>query len=88
MEINGYTLKQTCGACPEQYDVFKGDEQVAYFRLRHGYFSARVPNHSGDEVYGSGSMIGDGCFDSDEREAFLTAAVNAVDEHLAKKEAA
>ena len=31
-------LIQTCGACPEQYDAFIGEEQVGYLRLRHGYF--------------------------------------------------
>jgi len=40
MEINGYKLVLTCGACPEQYDVFKNGQQVGYLRLRHGFFSA------------------------------------------------
>ena len=38
--INGYRLILTCGACPEQYDVFDGDRQVGYLRLRHGHFRA------------------------------------------------
>jgi hypothetical protein len=29
----------TCPACPEQYDVFVGDKQVAYVRLRYGELS-------------------------------------------------
>lgn len=52
----------TCAACPQQYDVFLGDEEVAYMRFRHGYFSVEVPFggaivyswHSGDEWQGCG----------------------------------
>lgn len=33
MKIGNFTLEQTCGACPEQYDVFKDGEPVAYLRL-------------------------------------------------------
>ena len=35
-----FKLVQTCGACPEQYDVYEGDEEVGYMRLRHGHFHA------------------------------------------------
>lgn len=32
---------QTCGACPEQYDVFDTDgNYIAYVRLRWGFLSA------------------------------------------------
>ena len=33
----------TCAACPEQYDVYVGDQEVAYVRLRHGILYAEVP---------------------------------------------
>ena len=36
MVINGLIVIQTCGACPEQYDVFLGDKQIGYVRLRGG----------------------------------------------------
>jgi hypothetical protein len=33
-------LRETCGACPEAYDVFFDGEYVGYLRLRHGSFRA------------------------------------------------
>lgn len=35
-EIMGYKFEMTCGSCPEQYDVYKNDKQVAYVRFRYG----------------------------------------------------
>ena len=78
--IHGYRLEQTCMACPEQYDVYAGDEQVAYFRLRHGSFYAAVPDHGGDVVY-EAEPQGDGIFDREERVFFLTQAILAVQEY-------
>ena len=37
IEILSLIFEQTCAAYPEQYDVWKGDEQVGYVRLRHGH---------------------------------------------------
>jgi hypothetical protein len=51
LEINGYRFQLTCFACPEQYDVYKGDEQVAYIRLRWGALRATVPDVGGEEIY-------------------------------------
>jgi hypothetical protein len=87
--IKGLKLVQTCSACPEQYDVFdETGEKVAYLRLRWGYFSARVPNSVGQEVYDAN--IGDGmtgCFTGEaEREKHLTKAVKAIKKELKKKE--
>jgi hypothetical protein len=79
--IHGYRLKQTCGACPEQYDVFDSEgNQVAYFRLRHGSFYAAVPDHGGDIVY-EANPYGDGIFSREERVGYLTNAVLAVQEY-------
>ena len=75
--INGYRLILTCGACPEQYDVFDGDRQVGYLRLRHGHFRADYPDSGGETVY-EADTIGDGLFDSDEREEHLTKAIDAL----------
>lgn len=76
--INGYTLKKTSTACPEQYDVFdKDNEQVGYLRLRHGYFRADVPDCGGDTVYES-QPKGDGMFEDDERMQELTNAIEAI----------
>ena len=81
MKIGEYELIRTCEACPEQYDVYKGGEQVAYLRLRHGHFYASVPDCGGDVVY-KAYPDGDGIFDDDERSAYLSAAIEAVRSHM------
>lgn len=68
------TLEQTCGACPEQYDAYIDGVGVGYLRLRHGYFRAE---YLGKTVYDA-NTIGDGCFDSDEREYHLSKARKAI----------
>jgi hypothetical protein len=84
MNIKGYTLDQTCGACPEQYDVYVGygdnRQQVAYLRLRHGTFTVRVPNSIGELIY-TAYPKGDGCFMDDERKLYLNAAIEAIEIH-------
>ena len=70
-------LVQTCGACPEQYDVFEGDELVGYLRLRHGYFEARYGGVEGPVVYVAATR-GDGIFEPDEREYHLEKALSAI----------
>lgn len=78
--IHGYRLEKTCSACPEQYDVFANDQQVAYFRLRHGHFYAACPDVGGDIVY-EADPKGDGLFDDEERVKYLTEAILAVQEY-------
>jgi hypothetical protein len=80
MNILGYTLEKTCNACPEQYDVYLGDEQVGYLRLRHGWFYAAVPDAGGDIIFES-EPRGDGIFDAEERNEELTKAVTAIHLH-------
>ena len=75
--INGYELKLTCGACPEQYDVYKNGKKVGYLRLRHGGFTAECPDCGGKYVYGANPK-GDGCFEEDEREFYLKEAIKAI----------
>lgn len=72
-----FRLVQTCGACPEQYDVFDGDEQVGYLRLRHGHFTASYPDVMGETVYAA-STRGDGIFETDERDEHIKAALEAI----------
>jgi hypothetical protein len=68
-------LEQTCGACPEQYDVYDGEEKIGYLRLRHGFFRAE---YRGKVVYSSDTR-GDGLFaDEEERERHLAAALAAI----------
>lgn len=79
--IHGYRLQQTCGACPEQYDVFDDlGQQVAYFRLRHGGFRVDVPDCGGETIF-TANPKGDGIFDPEERVYYLTEAVLAVQEY-------
>lgn len=68
-------LVQTCGACPEQYDVFLPDgTEIGYMRLRHGYFRAE---YKGDIVYDA-HPEGDGVFTDEERDGYLVAASEAI----------
>jgi len=71
---NGLELVMTCGACPEQYEVFKDGKQVAYYRLRHGEFRVDYPNCGGETIY-EAEPIGDGIFNTDERLVYLTKAM-------------
>lgn len=75
-----YRLDQTCGACPEQYDVYRGDIAVARFRVRHGHFSADCGM---TEVY-SADVDGDGLFTAEERPAHLALALVALHAHETK----
>ncbi len=78
--IKGFALKQTCNACPEQYDVYKGGRKVGYFRLRHGSFSA--DNVLTDEEVYRARPAGDGCFEDGERQHYLENAVQALRDSL------
>lgn len=80
LEVDGLKLVMTCMACPEQYDVFDGDEQVGYLRLRHGFFSVEVPDCGGELVY-QASPEGDGIFEDHERDHHLSMAVKAIKYH-------
>jgi len=75
----GYTLVEGCGACPEDYDLFLGEERVAYLRLRYGKFRIEVAHLPGT-YFNVGNPKGDGVFDNDdEREAFLLWGALLVD---------
>lgn len=81
-----YILKQTCGACPEQYDML--DEEgntVGYFRLRHGSFTVEYPDVRGILVYNA-NPDGDGIFEDYEREYYLTMGYLSIIKELNKGE--
>lgn len=80
IQIGEYTLTGG-GMCPEQYDVFKGDVEVAYLRLRHGEFTAELTKAPGVDIY-TAYPNGDGFFDDDERDRYLAEAIKAVDDAL------
>lgn len=74
-----YKLVQTCGACPEQYDVFHEsdlDNRIGFLRLRDGYFRAEYMDRIVCEAYPKG----DGIFEWEEREFCINNAIKAIDE--------
>jgi hypothetical protein len=77
IEIGELRLVCTCGACPEQYDVFHGDKLVGYMRLRHGVFTVEAGDACGELVF-RGSPRGDGMFRDDERERWLKHGAYAI----------
>jgi hypothetical protein len=74
---NGLQIKMTCPACPEQYEVFNNDKQVAYFRLRHGEFRVDYPTCGGETIY-EAEPSGDGMFDDNERLTYMAKAMRQV----------
>lgn len=82
MHRNDYELDQTCGACPEQYDVYLDGREVGYLRLRWGHFRAEYTAEGGDEIVYEASPQGDGIFEPEERNYYLNRAVQAIDARL------
>jgi len=81
-------LHQTCGACPEQYDVYHGKRKVGYLRLRHGRFTVRYFSVSKEEselVYHAQTK-GDGMFEEDERGFHLDKAIAALRARMRRDE--
>ena len=69
-----FILELTCFACPEQYDVYLDGKQVGYLRLRNGIFRCDYPDCGGETIYRA-CPAGDGIFDSDERDKYLSEAI-------------
>ena len=51
--INTYNFEflETCGACPEQYDVYLEGKQVGYVRLRCATLRCQYPDVGGETIY-------------------------------------
>lgn len=81
ISVDDIILEQTCGACPEQYDAWLGDQQVGYLRLRHGHFRVDFPRSGGEIIYRAHPQ-GDGIFQQEERAFFLTEAKKAIIDRL------
>jgi hypothetical protein len=77
LNLGDYKLVRTCMACPEQYDVYLGEEKVGYLRLRHGHFTAETPDCMETLVYRA-EPSGDGIFEDDERVFHLQKAIYAI----------
>lgn len=82
-EILGLSLVLTCPGCPEQYDVFDGDKQVGYLRLRWGEFTVNYPDVRGEEIF-SAEPDGDGNFTDQERDYYLLKACHAINARMMK----
>lgn len=78
---------ETCEACPEQYDVFKGGRQVGYVRLRWGTVTCDFPDCRGDTIYSHSFDDGwKGSFeDSEERDMYLDRIATAIHAALAQE---
>lgn len=83
VQIGDIELRMTARGCPEQYDAYQGAALVGYLRLRYGAFRVDYPDCGGETIY-EASPAGDGCFDDDERDKYLRAAVSAIKERIAK----
>lgn len=90
---NTLTVKQITESCPEQYEIFFGDRQVAYIRLRFNRLTVDCPDVRGQEIYAvdisteedlakeSDPFIrefGRSCFREEEREYFLGLALGFI----------
>lgn len=71
------------GACPEQYDVYKNNQAVGYFRLRHSVFTVDYINNKDDyELIYETHPQGDGIFENDERFKYMSIALHKLLEKL------
>ena len=85
MKASDIHLVQTCSMCPEQYDVKDQDgNMLGYLRLRWGQFTVQCPDYGGETVY-SAEPNGDGMFDDEEREMYLTCAKYAIAEYWSNR---
>ena len=91
MIIKGLDFRQTCAACPEQYDVFdENGHQVGYARLRWGGLRCDYPDCGGENIYRADIGVGSdcvGCFqDGYERKLYLTIIANRILKRIKRDE--
>lgn len=72
-DVPVFHLNQTCGACPETYDVYVKDkydhyDYIGYLYVRHGAYSIIS---SGEKVISQPDIKGDGLFEYGEREHMI-----------------
>lgn len=70
------------GACPEQYEVFQNDKNIAYYRLRHGVFTVDFITETSDDEIMVDYPNGDGIFNPNERCKYLSKAMRKVLEQI------
>lgn len=72
-----YRLELTCGANPEQYDVYIDNRYVGYMKLKNGHF--HVIDAGGNCVYKT-RPHGENCFKDNERVMHLNAGCRAFED--------
>lgn len=82
-------LDCTCGACPEQYDMFIDDTQIGYIRYRWGYLACRPCNNDGmidwDKTVFEWEHPDDGwsgIIPEDQRDTLLQRCKNAIAKYI------
>lgn len=82
--IGDLQFELTGDMCPEQYDVYLGEQRIAYVRLRGGYMRVDFPE-VGEKVIFSHEFedMWKGAFDGDaERFDYLSKAASAICDYL------
>lgn len=78
--VDGLRFLLTCSSCPEQYDVYSGEMQVGYVRLRHSEFTVEFPEPGRTLIlyvrYREGADAGE--FDDVDRVRHLRMAAAAI----------
>ena len=69
LTINHVELVKHAMPVPNNMMLFQG-KKIGYLRLRHGEFRVDYPDCGDETIYYSQEMLGDGCFEEDEREYF------------------
>ena len=84
-KISGLVFVETCGASPEQYEVFDSNgNQVGYVRLRFGYLRVDYPDSGGEVIYDHLFSDGwKGMFTKYEREHYLKEIAEVISKRIA-----
>lgn len=87
MIIQKLNFIETCGSCPEQYNVFKGGRQVGYVRLRRGTVTCDFPDCRGDTIYSHSfeDKWKSSFEDSEERDTYIDRIATAIHAALAQE---
>lgn len=84
MIIKGLNFKCTCSACPEQYDVFDGNDNiVGCVRLRWGGLICEYPDVDGKLIYEA--SVGDGWCGNFENESQRIRHLNNIADKILEK---
>lgn len=80
--MSHYEWRQTCFACPEQYDLYRGGTYVGYVRYRHGMLTAQAYDETNDtrpRIYTAEvSREDDGILTSEQREFYFPRIEHAL----------